>query len=181
MWNTPDKERLAKIPKLYETEEVPLKDKNIHLHFFIAGSDWYISEFDGNDTFWGYAVLNNDFQMAEWGYLSFKEFQKISINGIEIDCELEDYFPIQKAKEIKNICKGNGWKEPGNGNSGKDGYSSEELEILMKQAVFDSCLELPCPNCGSTLRCEPDARDSYCFDCDKVVPTNNPLVAMGLI
>jgi hypothetical protein len=44
MWNEPTKERLAKIPKLYETEDIPLQDKKIHLHFFIWGSDWYICE-----------------------------------------------------------------------------------------------------------------------------------------
>lgn len=178
MWNIPDKERLAKIPKLYETEEVPLKDKDIHLHFFIAGSDWYIAEYDGQDLFWGYAILNGDLQMAEWGYISFKELRDISINGIEIDCELEDYFHVQKASSIAKLCEGNGWPMPG---KKVGGFSQDELESLMKQAVTDNIIELPCPNCSSTLRCEPDARDSYCFDCDKVVPTNNPLIAMGLI
>ena len=47
MWNIPSKERLARIPKLYETEDVPLKDKLIHLHFFIGGCDWYVAEYDG--------------------------------------------------------------------------------------------------------------------------------------
>jgi len=178
MWNVPTKERLAKIPKLYETEEVSLKDKVIHLHFFIAGSDWYIAEYDGHDLFWGYAILNNDFQMAEWGYISFKEMREISINGIEIDCELEDYFPVRKASEIDKLCKGNDWHFPGNG---QGQYSQEDIELLMRQAAMDDILELICPNCGSTLRCEPDARDSYCFDCDKVVPTNNPLIEMGFI
>lgn len=178
MWNVPTKERLSKIPKLYETEEVSLKDKMIHLHFFIAASDWYIAEYDGHDLFWGYAILNNDFQMAEWGYISFKEMREISINGIEIDCELEEYFPVRKASEIDKICKGNDWPFPGNG---QGQYSQEDIELLMRQAAMDDILELICPNCGSTLRCEPDARDSYCFDCDKVVPTNNPLIAMGLI
>ncbi len=32
MWNEPTPERLNRIPKLYETEQVPLKDKLIHLH-----------------------------------------------------------------------------------------------------------------------------------------------------
>lgn len=53
MWNTPSAERLAKLPRLYETEQVGLKDKLIYLHFFIGGSDWYAVEFDGQDTFWG--------------------------------------------------------------------------------------------------------------------------------
>ena len=62
MWNEPNKERLEKLPKLYETEHTPLKDKLIHLHFFIGGSDWYIAEFDGKDLFFGFAILNNDDQ-----------------------------------------------------------------------------------------------------------------------
>ncbi|MFC1829018.1 DUF2958 domain-containing protein [Thermodesulfobacteriota bacterium] len=107
MWNVPTKERLAKIPKLYETEEVNLKDKLVYLNFFIFGSDWYICEYDSQDLFWGYAILNGDFEMAEWGYISFKEMRDISINGIEIDCEFEEHFPVRKASEIDNICKGN--------------------------------------------------------------------------
>ena len=38
MWNEPTKEQLAKIPRLYETERVPLKEKLIWLHFFIGGA-----------------------------------------------------------------------------------------------------------------------------------------------
>jgi hypothetical protein len=48
VWNVPAPEKLATIPRLYETENVPLKDKVIHLHFFIGGCDWYIAEFDGS-------------------------------------------------------------------------------------------------------------------------------------
>ena len=53
MWNTPSQERLKKIPKLYETENILLKDKLIYLHFFIVGCDWYIAEYDGDDAFRG--------------------------------------------------------------------------------------------------------------------------------
>ena len=112
MWNSPTIERLQQIPKLYVTENTELKDKLIYLHFFIGGSDWYVAEYNGDDIFWGYAILNSDFLNAEWGYISFSELKDISINGIEIDCELEEFFPIQKASEIKNICKGNGWDVP---------------------------------------------------------------------
>ena len=41
MWNEPSKERLSKIPRLYETENVRPQDKLVHLHFFIGGCDWY--------------------------------------------------------------------------------------------------------------------------------------------
>lgn len=178
MWNVPTKERLANIPKLYETEEIPLKEKLIHLHLFIAGSDWYVAEFDGHDLFWGFAILNGDFRMSEWGYISFRELRELTVCGIEVDCELPEYWKVRKASEIDKICKGNRWPMSGNG---QVSYTDEELGNLLRQAVMDNVLELPCPNCGSTLRCEPDARDSYCHDCDKVVPTNNPLIKLGLI
>jgi hypothetical protein len=106
MWNIPSKERLAKIPKLYETEHIPLKDKLIYLHFFIGHCDWYVSEYDpGDDLFWGYANLgNHDF--AEWGYISFDELKDLKIDGwLEVDCELEEHWTIRKASEIENIRK----------------------------------------------------------------------------
>ncbi len=80
MYNTPTRSRLDKIPKLYETEHIEAQDKLIYLHFFIGGSDWYVSEYDGLDTFCGYVVLNGDYQCAEWGYFSFSELKEIRKN-----------------------------------------------------------------------------------------------------
>jgi len=111
MWNIPSEERLSKIPRLYETENIPPKDKLIHLHFFIGGCDWYIAEFDGVDIFWGFAVLNHDFQNAEWGYISFSELKSVKVGGwLEVDCELEELWQVRKASEIEKIRKANGCK-----------------------------------------------------------------------
>jgi hypothetical protein len=123
MWNEPTKEQLEKIPKLYETEKVPLRDKLIYLHFFIGGCDWYIAEFDeGEDLFWGYAILNSDYEMAEWGYISFEELKSIKIPpGFEVDCDL--YWEGRKASQIKKIRMGNHWseiEESENGSSRKE-------------------------------------------------------------
>lgn len=104
MWNEPSQERLARIPRLYETEHIPLQDKIVHLHFFIGGSDWYVTEYDGNDLFFGFAILNNDMGNSEWGYVSFAELKSISIHGIEIDCELEPFWqptPVSSIPKIK--------------------------------------------------------------------------------
>ncbi len=111
MWNIPNEERLSKIPRLYETEGIPLEDKIIHLHFFIFGSDWFIAEYDGDDLFWGYTILNNDLNNAEWGYTSFKEMKEICVNGIEIDCEAEWIWKLQRSIEIEKIRKANQWTE----------------------------------------------------------------------
>ena len=110
MWNIPKKQRLAKIPKLYETEHTPLRDKLIYLHFFIGGCDWYIAEYDGVDIFFGFAILNNDLQNAEWGYISFNELKSITIqNCLEIDCEIEEVWKVRKASEIEKIRIAHGW------------------------------------------------------------------------
>ena len=103
MWNTPTPERLNKIPKLYETEGVPLKDKLIHLHFFMGGCDWYIAEYDGEDLFFGYAILNGDIVNAEWGYISFSELKALKYGIAEVDCALEEYWEVLPAREIPLI------------------------------------------------------------------------------
>ena len=101
MWNTPTKHQLDRIPRLYETEHIPAEEKLIFLHFFISGSDWYIAEYDGDDLFFGFAILNGDYEMAEWGYISFSELKSISIDGLEIDCEM-DWTP-KKTSDIDLI------------------------------------------------------------------------------
>ena len=80
MWNTPGRKLLYKIPRLYETETIPSGDKLIYLHYFIGDCDWFIAEYDGDDLFFGFAILNSDFEMAEWGYISFAELKSIRIN-----------------------------------------------------------------------------------------------------
>ena len=109
MWNEPNQEQLARIPRLYATEGQPLEDKLIYLHFFIGACDWYISEFDGQDIFWGFAILHEDYENAEWGYISFSELKAISIYNVEIDCNL--HWKIRPAREVKKIAKAHShWK-----------------------------------------------------------------------
>ena len=103
MWNIPEQSRLNKIPRLYETENIPLQDKLIYLHFFIGGSDWFVAEFNGDDTFFGYVVLNGDYQCAEWGYFSFAELKEIRVGGwCEIDCELEEFWMVRRFSEVSS-------------------------------------------------------------------------------
>lgn len=110
MWNQPSSDRLSLIPELYSTEHIPLQEKLIHLHFFIAGSDWYIVEYDGIDIMWGFAILNNDYQCAEWGYISLEELKSIRVAGfMEIDCELEEHWCIRSAIEVEKIRKSHQW------------------------------------------------------------------------
>ena len=128
MYNVPSKEELAKIPKLYSTENIPLKDKIIHMHFFLCDSDWYIAEYDGKDTFFGFACINGWKDLAEWGYISFSELKDLKVNvpinihdiksrtdsgtesafiPIEVDRNL--YFKPPKSSKIHLIRECNAW------------------------------------------------------------------------
>jgi len=127
MWNEPSKERLAKIPKLYETEETPLQEKLIHLHFFIGAYDWFIAEYDGEDVFWGFVILNGDYEMAEWGYISLNELKSISVNGIEIDCEVEEAWKVRRAAEVDKIRIASGWYR-----EGPPPQDEKESDLIMK-------------------------------------------------
>jgi len=102
VWNEPTKEQLKKIPRLYATEDLPVKEKLVYLHFFIGASDWYITEYDGEDIFFGYAILNGDVEMAEWGYVSLADLKSIRIGpGIEVDNDL--FWKVRKASEVPRI------------------------------------------------------------------------------
>ena len=107
MWNAPDERQLREIPKLYANDQLPLKDHIVHLHFFIGGCDWYITEFDGAETFFGYAILHGDYQNAEWGYMNFEEMKAINVHGQEIDCDL--HWKKRPAGQVDKIVKGCGW------------------------------------------------------------------------
>jgi hypothetical protein len=57
----------------------------VHLHYFLNGSDWYITEKDvdgGIQQAFGYAVLGGNDQAAELGYISIEEITRY---GGELD------------------------------------------------------------------------------------------------
>jgi hypothetical protein len=129
MWNIPNKERLEKMPKLYQTENIPLKDKLIYLHFFISSSDWFAVEFDGRDLFFGFCILGGDYQNAEWGYVSFTELKELKIDGwLEVDCETEQTWKVRKASEIEKIRIAHGWLKEENATDAL----TKEHQLLLK-------------------------------------------------
>ena len=119
MFNEPTDKELAKVPRLYETENVPAKDKIIWMHFFLGSSDWFIVEFDGEDIFFGFACLNNWKDLAEWGYISYKELkelrvkQPIGIDGqkmlIPLEVDRDSYWISRNAFNVSLIRECQGW------------------------------------------------------------------------
>ena len=87
MVNEPPLEILTAMPEFYETEEVEVDDKIVHLHFYIGRCNWYAAEFDGEDLFFGYVNLNDPIN-AEWGYFSLKELRDLAV-GTTLRLEAE--------------------------------------------------------------------------------------------
>lgn len=82
MLNPPPQKILDPIPRIYETSDIPLEAKIIHVHFFCGSADWYAVEYDGDD-FFGFVNLGDD-DMAEWGYFSFNELKEICVPGLPV-------------------------------------------------------------------------------------------------
>ncbi|MBT6339018.1 MAG: DUF2958 domain-containing protein [Desulfobacula sp.] len=148
MFFKPAAAQLAIIPRLYQTEEVPLKDKLVYLHFsFPTGSDWWAYEFNGNDIFFGYVILNNDTDMSEAGYFNLSDLADIRIHGyLEIECD--QYWQIRPANQVEKICIAQGWTLPD---------PSATVEIV-------------CPNCKKIILSESDSNEIQCSECKIIIP-----------
>ena len=108
MWNKPTEEELSSMPALYSTQNIPLKEKMIHMHFFLSGSDFYAAEYDPqSQIFFGFVILNEDYDNAEWGCFSFKELCEIRVECFEIERDL--HFTPTRARDIEKIRKAEGW------------------------------------------------------------------------
>lgn len=103
MWNKPTSGDLENLPRFYSTEDVPFEEKIVEMHFFLGGCDWYAVEYSPEESvFFGYAILNNDFQNAEWGYFSFAELCELKIGrGFEVDRDL--HWAPTRAREVDRI------------------------------------------------------------------------------
>lgn len=72
------------MPVSYQTDGQG-KNAIAYLHYFRGGSDWYITEKDIEKKqlqAFGYVVLNNDYQFAEFGYINIEELKE---NNVELD------------------------------------------------------------------------------------------------
>jgi len=119
MWNTPTEKVLKNIPRLYETDQIEVSEKLICLHFFLAGSDWFIAEYDGEDTFFGFVCLNGMKEFAEWGYISFNELKELEVEQpilvndkpgiVLLQVECDKYWKVRKARYVPLICECQRW------------------------------------------------------------------------
>ena len=95
------KEIEKKLPKLYETENIPVEDKVAVVKYFnpCGAGIWYGIEYDPEEKlFFGYAEITD----GEFGYFSLKELENINLPfGMHIERDL--YFEPTKLSKIDGI------------------------------------------------------------------------------
>lgn len=101
----PSEEDLNAIPNLYATEEVPVKDKIVHLHYFVGSCDWWIVELgEHRGLAFGYANLGDPYS-AEWGYISMNELRGIYVRtaGLPVVVERDLFWVPTVASSVEGI------------------------------------------------------------------------------
>jgi hypothetical protein len=93
------------MPKNYETDGQG-DQAIVSLHYFVGGSDWWITERDmelrEQKQAFGYACLNGDVEMAELGYINIEELIR---HGVELDLYFE---PMTLGQVQANLHKKRG-------------------------------------------------------------------------
>lgn len=80
---------LPYVPSIYDTEDIPLSEKVIHLHYFVRDTHIYVAEYRPEEgLLFGYTILNGDLQMAEWGYSSLDEMRELDVHGLKVERDL---------------------------------------------------------------------------------------------
>ena len=89
------------VPKLYSQDG---KGKNAvaYFHYFVGGSDWYITELDKtNNEAYGYAILNGDTQMSEFGTIDVDSLTSQNNGGSVLNQpNIDQYFKPQTLNQI---------------------------------------------------------------------------------
>lgn len=96
------KEILKKLPKLYATESIPLKEKEVVCKFFnpCGAGTWYVlegQEEDGDFIFFGLVDLHE----KEFGYFSLNELQSLKLPfGLTIERDI--HYVVKKVAHYWN-------------------------------------------------------------------------------
>ncbi len=95
-------QRITDMPVTYEQNEV--SDPIAYLHYFMGGSDWYITEKDmegkGTEQAYGFACLNGDMMNAEYGFISIDELVSLVIRGF-MTIDLDFHFDPTPMSVVK--------------------------------------------------------------------------------
>lgn len=87
------------LPKIGRQESLGA-EAIVYLHYFYGGSDWYITEWDGKDKTFGFAILNDDIEMGELGYMSVQELTNTVTRYGSV--ELDFHWRPKTLKEVRD-------------------------------------------------------------------------------
>jgi hypothetical protein len=60
-----------------------MKEPPAVLHYFAGATDIFICEYDGSNEVFGFIILNGDYEMAEFGYISLSEIRHIAVLNLD--------------------------------------------------------------------------------------------------
>ena len=111
MLNRPTESELLELAQIKVDKDAPLEDRVIHMHFFLDGHDWYVSEYDPRRRhFFGYMIPNDDYHLARWGYFCFDELDRARKNANAEVVRNTSWHP-KKAIQIDRIRDVYAWQK----------------------------------------------------------------------
>lgn len=94
------KENRAALPPLYSQDGKGM-DATAHVKFFGSGRwTWYATEFDGDDTFFGYVVSGLGSDCDELGYFSLSELKSLRFPPFQLPVERDRHFKPTTLAEL---------------------------------------------------------------------------------
>jgi len=82
MWNTPSLTELTRLPRLHTTKNIPTAEKVVGVHFFTPTIAYYMVEYcPKKQRFFGYSIVNFDFENSKWEYFSFNKMKKMKFQN----------------------------------------------------------------------------------------------------
>jgi len=104
-------------PKATNTEQIkidkntPLEERVIHMHFFMDGHDWYLSEYDPiSRTFYGYYVPQDQYHRACWGRFNIDDLYYMRDHKNRRVTRNTDWMP-RRAMDIDRVRDAHDWQK----------------------------------------------------------------------
>lgn len=111
MINRPTESELLKLAGIKSGKNRPHADRVIHMHFFLDGHSWYMSEYDPKSRrFFGYTIPNDEYHNARWDYFSFDDLCRMRTKA-HGEVVRNTHWNPRRAIEVDRIRDVYAWRE----------------------------------------------------------------------
>jgi len=105
MYEALNESRMAALPGLYATLDVPLPERLVQMHFLRENGEWFAVEYDPEQRrFYGYIDVRPG--APHWGFFSLDEVMDCWVPSLCPEAELDLDWQPKKVKEIPSILGG---------------------------------------------------------------------------